>query len=223
MNRPYDFDALRSANLERCAAWHPGGVEHWDLSEWGVALAGEVGELCEEILARRQGLESGERVSSDYSDRIGAELADVVLYLDLFVARCGFAAFSGVDLRRALALSAAFRVSPDTLGLGVSASVGKMLDIVKKLNRSRDGVTGNSLADDVMRAELGDHASQAMCRLMLLGEDWCGGFEAVVHRKFNAVSRRNGFEIFLPERDDPGDIDPASGRERASTAAGARP
>ncbi len=73
------FGALRDANLIRCpAVWHE--LEDWSLTDWGCAMAGEVGEACNKIKKLRR----GEDIPME---DIGRELADVVIYADLLAAR----------------------------------------------------------------------------------------------------------------------------------------
>lgn len=37
---------ISNKNYTRCLRWHPAGINSWSLSDWAVALSGEVGELC---------------------------------------------------------------------------------------------------------------------------------------------------------------------------------
>lgn len=80
-------------NLARALRWHPEGLQSWSLSDWGVALAGEVGELCNVIKKKnrvRDGL-VGNKVSKDELDHeLAMEIADVFIYLDLLCHRAGF-------------------------------------------------------------------------------------------------------------------------------------
>ena len=102
-------------NRERSDRWHPDGIESWSLSDWGVALAGECGELC---------------------------------------------------------------------------------NVIKKLNRSRDGLVGNSDSDYKLQLQLGDEIADVFCYLDLLAQRAGLSLGECVRIKFNAVSARNGF----PER-----------------------
>lgn len=66
----------------------------WTLPEWGLATAGEVGELCNVIKKIHRGdftLEEANR-----KELIADEAADVVIYLDLLCQR------AGVDLSTAI-------------------------------------------------------------------------------------------------------------------------
>lgn len=80
-------------NFARALRWHPQGLDSWSLSDWGVALAGEVGELCNVIkkLNRiRDGLTGNKETPENLKTEVGREIADVFIYLDLLARRAGF-------------------------------------------------------------------------------------------------------------------------------------
>jgi NTP pyrophosphatase (non-canonical NTP hydrolase) len=85
------FEALRRINAARSAAWEARSVQdaNWNLAEWGCALAGEVGELCNLLKKYRRGEDVPESALAD-------EIADVALYLDLV------ALHAGIDLGEAV-------------------------------------------------------------------------------------------------------------------------
>jgi len=91
-NKPLTFDRLREINAQRCLRWHPGGIDEWSVSDWGVAMAGEAGEVCDAIKKLRR-IETGAKNLSDIKtteqalEAIGIELADTVLYCDLLAQR----------------------------------------------------------------------------------------------------------------------------------------
>lgn len=58
-------------------------VVDWTLSEWGCALSGEVGELCNKIKKKRQGQDITHKQLTD-------ELADIVIYCDLLATKLGY-------------------------------------------------------------------------------------------------------------------------------------
>jgi len=93
------FAQLRETNAARCEAhYHP--VDAWSLSDWCTAVAGEVGELAGVVKnLRRQQTEApnGHAIPEVDAAKLGAEAADVVIYLDLLCAR------AGVGLGRAVA------------------------------------------------------------------------------------------------------------------------
>jgi NTP pyrophosphatase (non-canonical NTP hydrolase) len=92
------FAQLRSANFARCVRWHPRGLEEWSAADWAVAMAGEAGEVCNAVKKLRR-IEC-ELASENEPDRqlstldeairkIGEEIADTVIYLDLLAHRLG--------------------------------------------------------------------------------------------------------------------------------------
>jgi len=90
MNSSLTFKRLREANLKRCESWHPGGVTDWSLSDWAVALTGELGEACDIIkkLNRVRDEIVGNKLSEDeLKVELKKELADTMIYLDLLAAR----------------------------------------------------------------------------------------------------------------------------------------
>lgn len=72
------FAALREINVARCQeSFHQ--LDRWNPAEWGCALAGEVGELCNFLKKRLRG-------DGLYDYDIAKELADVITYADLLAA-----------------------------------------------------------------------------------------------------------------------------------------
>lgn len=85
------FDDVRLANKVRTARWFPGGIFGWNEVDWACAMAGEAGEVCNEVKKLRrldhQIAGDDERSHADIVRAIGRELADTVLYLDLLAQR----------------------------------------------------------------------------------------------------------------------------------------
>ena len=77
------FDELQTAGLARCEAIF-GGLGCWSESEWGCALAGEVGEACNLLKKRLRGDDPSPSVEA-----VMDELADVVIYADLCASKVG--------------------------------------------------------------------------------------------------------------------------------------
>jgi NTP pyrophosphatase (non-canonical NTP hydrolase) len=195
--------SLRAANLERCALWHPGGVEDWDLNQWFTAMAGEVGEAleafqqwetCNDIAAHPGNLPSVRKANiaqaETYRTAVCNELADVLIYLDLFAAR------AGIDLSRTC-------VRYGT-GIGATGSILRAArfacvigDTVKKLNRDHDAVTGNADDVDTLTLKLEVQVYNAVAALNAAFLDMQAKPQDAVKAKFNAVSERNGFDVFL--------------------------
>lgn len=108
------FQEMRDANRTRCAqAFHK--VEEWSNSDWGNALAGEFGEVAQELLeiqnlqlqffAKLRACDTikkqlrqmeGDAAYLELQKKLAKELADVVLYADLL------AEAMGVDLGEAV-------------------------------------------------------------------------------------------------------------------------
>jgi NTP pyrophosphatase (non-canonical NTP hydrolase) len=93
------FDDLREKNRTRCLRWHPnGGVTAWSASQWGIAMAGEAGEVCNAIKKLNR-IEDGINNQSTHSKQvdtkeeaiieIGQEIADTIIYLDLLAQSLG--------------------------------------------------------------------------------------------------------------------------------------
>jgi len=78
-----DLKLLKKANWERYQTAEPyKPCLAWNLADWGNALAGETGEMCNLIKKIRQGREV------DVKD-VGKELADIVIYADLIASQLG--------------------------------------------------------------------------------------------------------------------------------------
>lgn len=75
------FAELREANVERLTQIHPASLD-WSIGDWGCALAGEVGELCNLLKKTRRG--------EDIPIKdIAHEIADVQIYLDIIAYQFG--------------------------------------------------------------------------------------------------------------------------------------
>ncbi len=92
------FNELRRANLNRLPQFrdNKGNLCHplrigeprgynWALSQWGNALAGEVGEACNII----KKIERGDMTLEEARQALADELADIQTYLDLLAHRAG--------------------------------------------------------------------------------------------------------------------------------------
>lgn len=84
---------LQKANKKRCPEFgHE--LNDWTLPEWGNAVAGEVGELCNNVKKIHRGDFTLEQANT--KELIADEAADVVIYLDMLCQR------AGVDLGTAI-------------------------------------------------------------------------------------------------------------------------
>lgn len=85
------FEHLRTVNVDRLKEWHED--IRWSLSDWGLALAGEVGEACNVIKKIRRldtGIKHGTtRTREELLAHLAEELADVQIYLDLVAYQVG--------------------------------------------------------------------------------------------------------------------------------------
>lgn len=90
------FEKLREVNVERCVRFGHGSVKSgWNDAEWGNAIAGETGELCNILKKRIRRLISDPPMSILQLDAAD-EMADIIVYLDLLAARLN------IDLERAI-------------------------------------------------------------------------------------------------------------------------
>lgn len=81
-------------NRRRCES--PNGFNHqlsdWNLSDWGVAVAGEAGEMCNVIkkLNRyRDGISGNTKSREELMEDLKREIGDVAVYLDLLAQAIG--------------------------------------------------------------------------------------------------------------------------------------
>lgn len=90
---PLQFNHLRGANVRRCEeVFHP--LAEWSPTDWATAMAGECGEVCNEVKKLRR-LDDADKADDVPIHRmhlranIADELADLVIYADLLAARLG--------------------------------------------------------------------------------------------------------------------------------------
>lgn len=76
---PLTFDKYREMNYGRCKA-DIKTSDNWTPLEWGGALAGEVGELCNFLKKMRR----GEKIDKE---KLAHELGDIICYADLLAAK----------------------------------------------------------------------------------------------------------------------------------------
>lgn len=93
---PDSLARLRAANLVRLPKFGHGNIHSlgaWGPMQWGCAVAGEVGELCNVLKKYERQMPTDPDRDTLTAD-IGEEIADVVIYLDLL------AAYFAMDMRR---------------------------------------------------------------------------------------------------------------------------
>jgi NTP pyrophosphatase (non-canonical NTP hydrolase) len=72
--------------------------------------------------------------------------------------------------------------------------LGEAANVIKKLNRVRDGIPGNTETPEQLTAQLGEEIADTFIYLDLLAQR-CGlSLEAVVIDKFNKTSAKIGYE-----------------------------
>ncbi len=91
---------LREVNVGRCARWHGPDTDPWTGADWSNAMCGEAGEAANVVKKlRRHETRTGAADNPPVDDlvaKLGAELADTVIYADLV------AAHYGIDLQAAM-------------------------------------------------------------------------------------------------------------------------
>ena len=106
-----------------------------------------------------------------------------------------FSRFARVNCERCAAWHGDSR--PWTLSDWATATAGELgeaCNIIKKLNRSQDGVSGNrGVTDEELHEHLGEELADTLTYLFLLADAAGVNLEAAVEHKFNAVSEKHGF------------------------------
>lgn len=72
--------------------------------------------------------------------------------------------------------------------------LGEAANIVKKLNRVRDGIPGNDETEEELRTALADEIADTFIYLDLLAQSLGINLEDAVVKKFNRTSKKIGFE-----------------------------
>ncbi|HVW78531.1 MAG TPA: hypothetical protein VHB45_13025 [Alloacidobacterium sp.] len=92
------FEEVFRVNLERCARWHPGGLEEWTALEWAGAMAGEAGEAANAAKKLKRletcvkSINEPDRAFGNVLEarrKVALEVADTILYGLLLLARIG--------------------------------------------------------------------------------------------------------------------------------------
>lgn len=81
----------------------------------------------------------------------------------------------------------------------ITGELGEAANIVKKLNRSRDGVAGNKVSDDVLRAHLRKEIADVFVYLDLFARHQGFYLADAVIEVFNAKSLDIGYPEILPD------------------------
>lgn len=78
-----------------------------------------------------------------------------------------------------------------------TGELGEMANIVKKLNRVRDGIPGNDKTPEELKVMFADELADTFCYLDLLAQSQGINLEEAVVKKFNEVSKRRGYSAAL--------------------------
>jgi NTP pyrophosphatase (non-canonical NTP hydrolase) len=149
---------LSQTNLKRCLLWHPNGLEEWSISDWAVAAAGEMGEVCDAVKKMNRARDGLQGKTSD-AEAVGKEIADTVIYLDLLAQRLGFDLADLVEQK--------FNEVSDREGFDIKLGGGPEAPAIPDGFLPYDG-SGQPVADDVVVSRL-HHASG------IIGAPWKAG------------------------------------------------
>lgn len=75
----------------------------------------------------------------------------------------------------------------------LTGEVGETANIVKKLNRYRDGIPGNTESEESLREKLGTEIADIACYLDLLAQAAGFDLETIREAKFQATSKKIGY------------------------------
>mgnify|MGYP001604808620 CR=1 FL=1 len=111
---------LREANRSRVVRWHGPDSVPWTGADWSNAMCGEAGEAANVVKKLRRA-ETGARNDGDpdrivLCARLGAELADTIIYADLL------ADHYGIDLTRHIMMK--FDLVSERMGFPERLGVG---------------------------------------------------------------------------------------------------
>lgn len=87
-----------------------------------------------------------------------------------------------------------------------AGELGEAANIIKKLNRVRDGIPGNKQSADELRSALSDELADTFIYLDLLAQSQGVNLGEAVRRKFDAKSADIGYPVRLPEPLPPTDL-----------------
>jgi NTP pyrophosphatase (non-canonical NTP hydrolase) len=82
--------------------------------------------------------------------------------------------------------------------VAATGELGEALNVLKKLNRERDGIIGNTEAADVLRMQFADELADTVIYLDLLAAAAGIDLEIAITQKFNRTSQKVGFPERLP-------------------------
>jgi NTP pyrophosphatase (non-canonical NTP hydrolase) len=80
--------------------------------------------------------------------------------------------------------------------VAAAGEMGEACNVVKKLNRERDGLVGNAKSGDDLRKDLADEIADVIIYLDIMASHAGIDMGEAIRSKFNRTSEKNGF----PER-----------------------
>ena len=86
----------------------------------------------------------------------------------------------------------------------VTGELGEAANIVKKLNRCRDRIPGNTETEEELREKLGEEIADTAIYLDLLAQSLGFALGRLIARKFNATSARIGYPYMITLSDSHG-------------------
>lgn len=96
--RPLTFDEVTAINVDRCESWHNNGIADWSPERWLLAAISEAGEAgnalkklwrIEDEIGNISEADRQLNTRDEVMAKVGEEIADTYLYLNLFAARIG--------------------------------------------------------------------------------------------------------------------------------------
>ena len=185
------FGQLRKANIFRLPQFknkqgelahsEPDGSD-WSLDDWLVAVEGEIGELANV----QKKFKRGDFDRAEFDLQAGKEIADVVIYLDIYAFQFG------LDLPSPKTLD--YFLKADTIAqamVRISATFGNLAETQLRC----DGMPPEKLLRN-----LKPHCEKLLAWL----DHYCFlinvNFEEAIVSKFNEVSERVGATVFLSNR-----------------------
>lgn len=193
---PFNLKALRVANVRRQKEWP--GNDQADTAFRTIEVCGEIGEVAEAFVNHfSDGLSINESASLN---EISSEIADVVITIDLLASNLE------IDLEQAFKdkceatklvylndWSDDYRADVVFRALVVCASIGKVVEAVKKLLRSKRDIAGNGGNVERIAWQMVD----AIVSIDSLSSKLDISLNQAIKDKFNHTSIKYGFETRL--------------------------
>lgn len=82
--------------------------------------------------------------------------------------------------------------------VATAGEMGEALNLVKKLNRERDGIVGNSLTTNELKSKLADELADVAIYLDIMAASEGIDLAQAIVTKFNRTSEKVGFPERLP-------------------------